>query len=381
VIQRTGDFAEVGGLLRRWPVVAILGPRQSGKTTMAREIASQRRTAEFFDLEDPDDRARLADPGLALKPLRGLVVLDAIQRLPGIFEMLRVLADRRPLPARFLILGSASPDLLRQSSESLAGRIAFHTLDGFRIHDVGIGHLDRLWLRGGFPRSYAARSEALSVEWRKNFIKTFLERDIPQLGIRIESARLSRFWSMLAHYHARTWNASELARSLGLSETTVAHYLELLEKALVVRTLKPWHENIDRRQVKAPKILMRDSGLLHSLLSIPTMRDLERHPLLGASWEGFILQQVATHLRADPSETYFWATHGGAEIDMLWIRGSRRIGFEVKRTSAPQITKSLHSAMSVLGLEHAYVIHAGEKTFPLSRQITAVAATRLIQDL
>ncbi len=381
MIERADDLAEIGRLLRRWPVVAMLGPRQSGKTTMAREIAARHRVSEFFDLEDPDDRARLADPGLALRPIKGLVVLDEVQRLPGIFEMLRVLADRRPLPARFLILGSASPDLLRQSSESLAGRIAFHDLDGFRLRDVGSHQLDRLWLRGGFPLSYAARSEAQSWEWRKNFIRTFLERDIPQLGIRIESPRLSRFWSMLAHYHARTWNAAELARSLGLSETTVAHYLEVLEKALVVRTLKPWHENIDRRQVKAPKILIRDSGLLHSLLNLPTRRDLDRHPLLGASWEGFILQQVATHLGADPSETYFWATHGGAEIDMLWIRGSRRIGFEVKRTSAPHVTKSLHSAMSVLDLEHAYVIHAGDKTFPLTKAITAVAAVGLIEDL
>jgi predicted AAA+ superfamily ATPase len=381
VIPRPEDLSEVRRLLARFPVVALLGPRQSGKTTLAHQVAKAGGAVERFDLEEPGDVARLSDPTLALKPLRGLVILDEVQRRPGLFEVLRVLADRRPLPARFLILGSASPELLRQSSESLAGRIAFHTLEGLRLGDVDARRLDRLWLRGGFPRSYAAGSETQSLEWRRAFIRTFLERDIPQLGIRIESSRLSRFWSMLAHYHARTWNAAELARSLAVSEGTVNHYLEILEKALVVRSLKPWHENIDRRQVKAPKVMIRDSGLLHALLGIPTLRDLERHPLLGASWEGFVLQQAAAQVKADPSEVFFWATHGGAKLDMLWVKGSRRIGFEAKRTSAPQATKSLHSAISVLGLSHAYVVHAGPKTFPLARNITAVAAERLTEDL
>lgn len=381
MIQRTDDLTIVERLLKNAPVVALLGPRQAGKTTMARQIGGKGRGAEFFDLEDPADLARLSDPGLALKPLRGLVVLDEIQRRPGLFEILRVLADRRPIPARFLILGSASPDLLRQSSETLAGRIAFHTLDGFRLNDVGEGHQNRLWLRGGFPKSFVARSDALSILWRQHFIRTFIERDIPQLGFRIESPRLSRFWSMLAHYHGQTWNSAEFARSLALTEKTVRHYLEVLEKGLVVRTLKPWHENIDRRQVKAPKVYIRDTGLLHTLLGIVSTRDLERHPRLGASWEGFVLQQATTHVGANAEETFFWATHGGAELDLLWVRGRNRIGFEAKRTSAPQITKSLLSAIEVLGLRHAYVLHGGEKTFPLARNITAVAARRLTADL
>jgi uncharacterized protein len=381
MIPRPDEASAVRRLLRHFPVVALLGPRQSGKTTLARQIAAGSRSARSFDLEDPDDLARLSDPGLALKPLRGLVILDEIQRRPGLFEILRVLSDRHPLPARFLILGSASPELLRQSSESLAGRIAYHTLEGLRLRDVGPRNLNRLWIRGGFPRSYAASSEARSLEWRRAFIRTFLERDIPQLGIRIETPRLSRFWAMLAHYHARAWNAAELARSLAVSEGTVGHYLEIMEKALVVRTLKPWHVNIDRRQVKAPKVLIRDSGLLHALLGIPTLRDLERHPLLGASWEGFVLQQAAARVEADASETFFWATHGGAELDMLWVKGSRRIGFEAKRTSAPEVTKSLRSAISVLGLHHSYVIHAGTETFPLAKDITALAASRIASDL
>lgn len=269
MIDRADDVSEIRRLLAHSPVVGLLGPRQSGKTTLARRVAAMTRASDFFDLEDPADLARLADPGLALRPLRRLVVLDEIQRTPRLFEMLRVLADRRPIPARFLILGSASPELLRQSSETLAGRIAFHTLDGLRLSDVGPTNLNRLWVRGGFPRAYAARTDSLSLEWRKNFIRTFLERDLPQLGFRIEAPRLSRFWSMLAHYHGQTWNAAEFARSLALSEKTVGHYLDVLEKSLVVRVLKPWHENIDRRQVKAPKVFIRDSGLLHALLGIP----------------------------------------------------------------------------------------------------------------
>lgn len=381
MIDRADDVSEIRRLLAHSPVVGLLGPRQSGKTTLARRVAAMMRASDFFDLEDPADLARLADPGLALRPLRGLVVLDEIQRTPRLFEMLRVLADRRPIPARFLILGSASPELLRQSSETLAGRIAFHTLDGLRLSDVGPTNLNRLWVRGGFPRAYAARTDSLSLEWRKNFIRTFLERDLPQLGFRIEAPRLSRFWSMLAHYHGQTWNAAEFARSLALSEKTVGHYLDVLEKSLVVRVLKPWHENIDRRQVKAPKVFIRDSGLLHALLGIPSLRDLERHPRLGASWEGFMLQQGAMQLGAEPSELYFWGTHGGAELDLLWVRGARRIGIEARRTSAPQVTKSLLSAIEVLGLRHAFVLHAGEKTFPLATNITAVAARHLTSDL
>jgi len=382
MIDRKEDVAAVRKLLRSFPVVCVLGARQVGKTTLAREVGRRfAGRAERFDLESSEDLARLEDPMLALKPLRGLVIIDEIQRRSGLFEPLRVLADRRPLPARFLVLGSASPGVLRQSSESLAGRIAYHTLEGLRIEDVGSARLDRLWLRGGFPSSFLARTNDLSLVWRRNFVRTFVERDLPQLGFRIEAQSISRFWSMLAHYHAQVWNAAEFASSFGLSDKSVRHYLDILEAALVLRVLKPWSENIGRRQVKAPKVFVRDSGLLHTLLGIRDARDLERHPKLGASWEGFILQQVIAHLGAEPEECFFWATHGGADLDFLFVRGRTRIGVEVKRTSAPRLTRSIASAIDVLKLKHVYLVHAGEATFPLNRNVTAVASARLTADL
>ena len=363
-------------------MVAILGARQVGKTSLALDLMTRHGgPAERFDLEDPADVARLADPGLTLGGLRGLVVIDEIQRYPDLFPVLRVLADRRPRPARFLVLGSASPALLHQSSETLAGRIAFHTLDGFHLDEVGVGALDRLWLRGGFPRSFVARTEEASRRWRRNFVRTFLERDLPQLGVTVSAATLSRFWSMLAHYHGQTWNASEFARSFGVTDKTVRHYLDLLSAALVVRTLPPWHENIGKRQVRAPKIYIRDSGLLHALLGILDARDLDRHPKVGASWEGFLLQQTNEWLGAPPEECFFWATHAGAELDLLWVHGRRRWGVEFKRTSAPALTRSLLTAVDTLHLTKAFVVHAGDKTFSLHKQVTALAATRLLDDL
>jgi predicted AAA+ superfamily ATPase len=292
-----------------------------------------------------------------------------------------VLADRRPRPARFLVLGSASPELLRQSSETLAGRIAFHTLNGFHLDEVGIDKLDRVWLRGGFPSSFLARTHGLSFTWRHNFIRTFLERDLPQLGVRVSSTTLSRFWSMLAHYHGQVWNSSEFARSFGVTDKTVRHYLDILSAALVVQQLPPWHANVGKRQVRSPKVYIRDSGLLHALLGTRDRRDLDRHPKVGASWEGFMLQQVIDHLGAQPGECFFWGTHSGAEIDFLWIRGRRRWGFEFKLTSAPSLTRSAMIAVDILELQKLNVVHAGEATFPLHGKVTAVAATRLLEDL
>jgi uncharacterized protein len=382
MIPRDRHLNAVQRLLRQFPVVAILGARQVGKTTLALEILKQAKSpGERFDLEDPADLARLSDTKLALGDLKGLVVIDEIQRRPDIFPVLRVLADRRPRRARFLVLGSASPELLRQSSETLAGRIAFHTLGGFHLDEVGVEKLDRLWLRGGFPLSFLTRTQDASFTWRQSFIRTFLERDLPQLGVRVPAATLSRFWSMLAHYHGQVWNGAEFARSFGVSDKTVRHYLDTLHAAQVATVLQPWHENIRKRQVKSPKVYVRDSGVLHGLLGIRERRDLERHPKLGASWEGFLLQQVAEHLGATADECYFWATHSGAEIDLVWVRGRRRWGFEFKRTSSPRLTGSLHTAIETLGLQKAFLVHAGDKTFPMHKKVTAVAAVRILKDV
>lgn len=382
MISRKRHLAAVRALLRQFPVVAILGARQVGKTTLAGEILRQAKSpGERFDLEDPADLARLSDAKLALGGLKGLVVIDEIQRLPDVFPVLRVLADRRPRSAQFLVLGSASPELLRQSSETLAGRIGFYTLGGFSLDEVGIDKLDRLWLRGGFPRSFLARSHADSYTWRQSFIRTFLERDLPQLGVRVPTTTLSRFWSMLAHYHGQIWNGSEFARSFGVSDKTVRHYLDTLHAAQVVTLLKPWHQNIGKRQVKSPKVYIRDCGVLHGLLGIRDRRDLERHPKVGASWEGFLLRQVAEHLGAISEECFSWATHSGAELDLLWARGRRRWGFEFKRTSSPKLTASLKTAIEALELQKAFLVHAGEKSFPLHKRVTAVAATRILDDI
>jgi len=382
MIARATELATLRGLLRRHRVVGIVGARQVGKTTLARMLAKQwPGGAAFFDLENPEDLARLADPLLALKPSKGLVIMDEIQRLPALFNVLRVLVDRPARPARFLVLGSASPELLRQGSESLAGRIFYHELGGLTLEDVGAPHHEKLWFRGGLPRSYLARSLLESHEWRQGFIRTFLERDLPQLGIGVSSVTLRRFWTMLAHYHGQTWNASEFARSFGVADTTVRGYLDRLASALVVRHLQPWHENISKRQVKAPKVYIADSGILHALLNLRTPADLLAHPKVGASWEGFVLDQLTRRLGADRSECFFWATHSGAELDLLIVRGNARLGFEVKRTSAPTLTPSMRHAMADLKLSRLDVVHAGEQSFPLAKGVRAVAFSRLLEDL
>ena len=382
MIERQQEINSLNKLLRSHPVVGIIGARQVGKTTLSRLFAADiRRTVSYYDLENPEDLARLSDPMLALKGSKGLVIIDEIQRYPDLFSVLRVLVDRPKLPARFLILGSASPGLLRQSAETLAGRIFYHQLEGFSLDEVGADRHMQLWLRGRFPRSFLARSHAESEQWRRGFIQTFLERDLPQLGITIRSTTLRRFWTMLAHYNGQIWNASEFGRSFGVADTTVRNYLDLLSSALVVRQLLPWHENIKKRQVKAPKVYLADTGILHTLLNLRTLKDLEGHPKIGASWESFVLEQVVRRLGAHREECFFWATHTGAELDLLVVRGRKRLGFEIKRTSSPRITKSMRNALSDIKLSHLDIIHAGDQTFPLSRQARAVSFSRLLKDL
>jgi predicted AAA+ superfamily ATPase len=382
VKPRNRELRMLRRLLARNPVVGIVGARQVGKTTLARMAAGAgKRRCEHFDLEDPGARARLSDPMRALAPLRGLVVLDEIQCLPEVFPVLRVLADRPRTPARFLVLGSASPELLRQSSESLAGRIAYRELGGFALDETGEKAPLKLWRRGGLPRSFLAPSDAASLAWRRDLIRTFLERDLPQLGVGVSAAAMRRFWTMLAHYHGQVWNASEFARSFGVAHTTVRGYLDRLTSALVVRQLLPWHQNISKRQVKSPKVYIKDSGLLHALLGLCTQRDLEGHPKSGASWEGFVIEQIIRLLNADPSECHFWATHAGAELDLLVVRGRRKYGFEIKLSTAPQLTRSMRSAFADLKLTSLDVVHAGKESFPLARGIRALAVGQLAGEL
>ena len=382
MVNRKVELKTLQYLLKIFPVVGIIGARQVGKTTLAKMLAGTlKKQITYFDLENPEDLARLRDPMLALKNIKGLVIFDEIQRLPDLFPIIRVLVDRPSVQTRFLILGSASPELLKQSSESLAGRIIYHKLKGFSLEEVGIEKHKQLWLRGGLPRSFLARSLSESVEWRRAFIKTFLERDLPQLGIMIQSITLRRFWTMIAHYHGQVWNASAFGRSFGVADTTVRNYLDLLTSALVLRQLQPWYENISKRQVKAPKIYISDSGLTHTLLGINTIEQLESHPKLGSTWEGFIIDQVIRMLGARNEECFFWSTHAGAELDLLVIRGKHRIGFEIKRTTSPDITPSMRISLSDLSLQSIDVIHAGDKTFQLSEKIRAVALANLLTDL
>jgi len=348
-------------------VTALLGPRQCGKTTLARRFA-QGQDAVFFDLESQPDRQRLQNPELVLGSLAGLVILDEIQEMPELFRVLRVLVDRPESRARYLVLGSASPGIVKNVSETLAGRVELVELAGFDLSETGADAWESLWLRGGFPRAYLAASDADSAAWRESFIRTFLERDIPQLGITIPAAALRRFWTMLAHYHGQTWNAADLARSMGLSDKTVRHYLDILTGAFMVRQLQPWYENIGKRQVKAPKIYFRDAGLLHSLLSLPDQHSLLGHPKVGASWEGFALEQVLQAVR--PPEAYFWATHSGAEVDLFFLRQGRRFGVEVKFNEAPQVTASMRAALTDLKLEHLWVVYPGPHRYPAHEKIT-----------
>jgi hypothetical protein len=377
VIRRSRWLEAVRAALRRSRVVALVGPRQAGKTTLARQIVRLDSPA-YFDLEDPRHLARLAEPMTALAPLRGVVVIDEIQRRPDLFPVLRVLADRQPVRARFLVLGSASPDLLRQSAETLAGRIEVVTLTGLALDETGTRSLGRLWRRGGFPPAFLARSDEASYVWRRQFVHTYLERDLPPLGLAIPAATLQRFWTMLAHYHGGIWNAAEAARSLGVSEPTARRYLDLLAGLYLVRPLQPWHENLGKRQVKAPKVYLRDSGVLHALLGLRNEPDILSHPKVGASWEGFAIEQVLTLVR--PDATYFWATHTGAELDLMLVIGGRRYGVEVKLQDAPRLTPSMRIALEDLGLRRLTVLYPGELAYELDRRVAVAPLADLAAD-
>ena len=383
MIPRSEHVEVILGRLKSVQAVAILGPRQIGKTTLARQVARQAAgPVHWLDLENPADLNRLIDdPLLVLDELRGMVVIDEVQRRPDLFPVLRVLADRRPRPARFLILGSASPDMIRQSSESLAGRINYHELGGLGLKEVGYHRLSRRWLRGGFPQAWLARSNEAASLWIESFVRTFLERDLPELGLRVPSAALRRFWTMLAHWHGQVWKASEFARSFGVADTTVRRYLDILTGALVVRQLQPWHENIAKRQVKSPKLYLRDSGVLHALLGIGDMHALNAHPKCGASWEGLMLESVIEQLGLSNEQAFFWAVHTGAELDLLVPRGRHRVGIEIKRTAAPKVTRSMRTAIDDLNLQEVVVIHAGRESYRLAAKVRTVAASRLDADL
>ncbi len=370
MIERTELLSRIESRFRSNPVVLLQGPRQCGKTTLARQFATQHK-AEYFDLESPADVNRLAQPMTALEPLTGWVVIDEAQLQPGLFPILRVLADRQPLPARFLVLGSASPDLVRGVSESLAGRVALVPMGGFDLSEVGPQALRTLWWRGGFPRSFLAETDAESRQWREDFIQTFLERDLRRYGVQVAPLTLRRFWTMVAHYHGQIWNASEIGRSLGEAHSTVKRHLEILCGAFVMRQLPPWFENVGKRQIRSPKVYLRDSGLLHALLGLSSFAALEAHPKLGASWEGFALEEI---LRVTGDrEAYFWNTQGGAELDLLTFTNGQRLGFEFKYADAPTVTRSLQVAREDLRLNRAFIIHPGQKSYPLNEWAEALS--------
>ena len=379
VLQRSQHTGHLRLLLGEFPAVAILGARQVGKTTLARQLAAEwpQDRVTFLDLEDPTDLARLDDAKLALEPLRGLVVLDEVQRLPELFPLLRVLLDRSPSPAKFLLLGSASPDLVRTSSESLAGRIAYHHLPPLAASETGPQAWETLWERGGFPRSFLAPSSGASMRWRQSFVRTYLERDLRELGIRVTSQSIRRFWTMLAHTHGGIWNAADLGKALGVSSHASRRFLDILCGTFMARRLQPWSSNVGKREVKAPKVYLSDTGLLHFLLGLQDRDDVLAHPKAGLSFESFAMAQVVDALGAEPEECFFWSLHSGAELDLLVVRGERRLGFEFKLSSAPTTSKSMHAAVEQLGLERLDVVFAGSGVFPLREKIRAVGIASL----
>ena len=370
VVARPAPAARVRESFAVHPVVALTGPRQCGKTTLARALAADSPGSTYFDLEAAVDRRRLDTPEQTLGSLRGLVVVDEVQRMPGLFETVRVLVDRPDNPARFLLLGSASPSLVKGVAESLAGRVGLVDLSGFDLAELPAEPWRSLWLRGGFPRSCLAPDVRSSALWRESFVRTFLERDIPQLGITVPSETLRRFWTMVAHFHGQIWNAAEFARALGASEGTARRYLDILAGSFMVRILPPWFENLRKRQVKAPKIYVRDSGLLHTLLDVAREHDLAGHPKVGASFEGFAIEQLLAALHTP--NAYFWATHAGAELDLLVMRGGRRYGFECKRSDAPGVTRSMRVACGDLGLEGLWIVYPGDESYPLDDRISVL---------
>lgn len=370
-MKRPDFVTRIKQAFRTHPIVAILGPRQCGKTTLSHlfvEGEGITKSSHFFDLEDPTDLTILENPKTVLEPLKGLVILDEVQRLPDLFPVLRVLVDRKKNDLQLLILGSASRELIRQSSETLAGRIAYIELTPFSMSEVD--NLEKLWLRGGFPNSYLAPSIEDSVYWRKQYISTFLERDIPNLGIQIAPMALRRFWMMLTHYHGQTLNASEMGKSLGVADTTIRNYLDILTGTFMVRQLLPWFENIKKRQVKKPKIYFRDSGIYHSLSNVQDLKSLRHYPRLGASWEGFAIEEIIRKYKAETEECFFWGIHNQAELDLLIIKNGKRRGFEFKFQDAPKLTPSIEIAFSTLSLDSLEVIYPGKKDYVLKPNIT-----------
>jgi len=367
MIKRLTDVDNIRKLLDTFPVVAILGPRQCGKTTISKEFNAR----HYFDLENPRDAARLEHPQLSLEDLSGLVTIDEIQRMPDLFPLIRYMVDNKP-GQKYLVLGSASRELLRQSSDSLAGRIGYYRLEGFRVSDVGGENFKQLWLRGGFPRSYTAKSGEESLLWRENYITTFLEKDIPQLGIQIPSQSLRRFWKMLSHYHGQVINYSELGRSFGISDTTVKKYIDILESTFMIRIQPPWYVNVGKRLVKSPKIYLKDPGIFHSLMAIETLEQLTAHNKLGASWEGFALECVGKSVGKREEEMYFWSTHSGAEVDLFWQKGGKNWGVEFKYMDAPRLSKSMQIALTDLELDHLWVVYPGNDRYRLAKNITAL---------
>ncbi len=374
MVERSELLVAMRKALRRAPVVMLAGPRQSGKTTLARQFQSTRKSV-YFDLEDPAAAQALEDPMTTLRDLRGLVIVDEAQRQPKLFPVLRVLADRPRTPARFLLLGSASPDLSRQAAETLAGRVELIKIRGFGTNEVGYEKANRLWLRGGFPRSYLARSEADSFSWRSAFIQTFLERDLSMLGFGMSPKAMGRFWTMLSHYHGQVWNASEIGGALGVSYHTATAYLDALEHTYMVRRLLPWFENVGKRVVKSPKIYIRDSGLLHALQRIRNLHELHHHPKLGASWEGFVIEEVLAAF--GHPDAYFYGIHAGSELDLFFLHKGERIGIEIKREDAPRMSKSMHVALSDLKLHMLYVIYPGTQRYALAPKVECVPFTDL----
>ena len=377
MLDRSDAVARVTAALRRSQVVLVLGPRQSGKTTLARGFVKPD-SPNYFDLESPPDAARLAEPMTALSRLKGTVVIDEIQRRPELFPALRVLADRKPLPARFLVLGSAAPELLRQSSESLAGRVERVQLGPFTLAECGVDRLDARWLRGGFPRSFLARTAADSEAWRGDFLSTLIERDLPSYDTRLAPAMIRRLWTMFAHHHGQTPNFSQIAAGLGISTATVRHHLDLLTGLFVARTLPPWFENVGKRQVKSPRLYLRDSGLLHTLLGIDSVKALLSNPRCGASWEGLVIEEILA--RTPHQEAYWWSTHQGAEIDLVLFHRGKRYGVEIKRADAPTITPSMRIAREALGLARVSVVTPGEKSYELEKDVRVVAIGDLVAD-
>lgn len=376
MIHRNGILQALQDALRRSRVVVLTGPRQCGKTTLARQLLSNE-SPNYFDLEDPVSLTRLEEPMTALQTLQGLVVIDEIQRRPELFPVLRVLVDRPGNPVQFLILGSASGELQRQSSESLAGRIERVSIGGFSLTEVGKESVEDLWHRGSFPLSFLASSEKNSMRWRLEFIQTLLELDLPQWGIRVPAVTLRRFWTMLAHYHGQIWNAAEPARAMGVSEPSIRRYLDVLTDALMVRQLQPWHANLKKRQVRSPKVYVRDSGLLHALHGLDSVKALLEHPKVGASWESFAIEQVLMTQNHD--EAFFWATHQGAEIDLILRSGQQLYGVECKRADAPRFTPSMRHAIEDLKLTKIAVIYPGTRRYSMDEQVEVVPLSELQQ--